>query len=181
MTRKKRLLMILGVVVVLVIADQLTKYMAILWLRQRSVIPFPAAWFPHDLFRFQYATNTGAFLSLGSSLGESARFWLLTGLNTVILVAVAAFVTLRRDLLNSVALSLALILSGGIGNLIDRVFRDGVVIDFMNMGIGYKNWGIRTGIFNIADLAIVAGLVLLMASELWRGYHEKQEAATEAS
>ena len=59
--------------------------------------------------------------------------------------------------------ALALILSGGVGNLIDRVLRGGLVVDFMNVGIGT----LRSGIFNVADLGIVGGLVLLLALELF--------------
>jgi signal peptidase II len=55
-------------------------------------------------------------------------------------------------------LACALLLGGAIGNLIDRVRFDGLVIDFMNLGIG----PLRTGIFNVADVAISVGAVLLI-------------------
>lgn len=51
----------------------------------------------------------------------------------------------------------ALLLAGALGNLIDRVRCDGLVIDFMNLGLG----PVRTGIFNVADVAITAGAVCL--------------------
>ena len=54
-------------------------------------------------------------------------------------------------------------LSGGIGNLWDRVIPDGRVIDFMDVGIG----SLRTGIFNVADLCITTGVVLLVAQTVW--------------
>jgi signal peptidase II len=54
---------------------------------------------------------------------------------------------------------LALATSGGIGNLIDRITNEGRVIDFVSVGIG----PVRTGIFNVADMAIMAGVVLLLA------------------
>ena len=54
----------------------------------------------------------------------------------------------------------ALIASGGISNWIDRVRDSGVVVDFLNVGVGT----LRTGIFNVADLAIVAGLAVLLSS-----------------
>ncbi len=50
---------------------------------------------------------------------------------------------------------IALIIGGGIGNLIDRLLRNGSVSDFMNMGVGR----LRTGIFNFADLFLIAGVV----------------------
>ncbi|MEK7730045.1 MAG: signal peptidase II, partial [candidate division KSB1 bacterium] len=60
-------------------------------------------------------------------------------------------------------LALSLIFAGGMGNLIDRIFRDGRVIDFLNLGIG----DFRTAIFNIADMAISFGMVLLIATSFW--------------
>jgi signal peptidase II len=51
----------------------------------------------------------------------------------------------------------ALIASGGFSNWVDRARFDGSVVDFMNMGIG----SLRTGVFNVADLAIIAGIVVL--------------------
>ena len=55
--------------------------------------------------------------------------------------------------------SSALIIGGGLGNLIDRILNQGAVIDFMNIGIG----PIRTGVFNVADLAILAGIFIFAA------------------
>jgi signal peptidase II len=54
--------------------------------------------------------------------------------------------------------SLSLICGGGFGNLIDRLRYDGYVMDFLNIGIG----PIRTGIFNVADVALMAGIALLV-------------------
>jgi signal peptidase II len=51
-----------------------------------------------------------------------------------------------------------LLCAGGIGNLLDRVRYDGYVTDFLNMSIG----PLRTGIFNLADVALMAGIVLFM-------------------
>jgi signal peptidase II len=52
--------------------------------------------------------------------------------------------------------AIALICGGGIGNLIDRVRFDGLVTDFLNVGAG----PLRTGIFNVADMALMLGLLL---------------------
>ena len=57
----------------------------------------------------------------------------------------------------TVSIAFALFLGGGIGNLIDRLTNDGRVIDFMHIGIG----SLRTGIFNVADMALMAGVFLL--------------------
>ena len=54
--------------------------------------------------------------------------------------------------------AMVLVAAGGAGNLVDRVVRDGRVIDFMNLGLG----PVRTGIFNVADVQIMVGLGLLL-------------------
>jgi signal peptidase II len=54
--------------------------------------------------------------------------------------------------------ALALVAGGGISNLIDRLLYNGRVTDFLNVGIG----SLRTGIFNVADMAIMAGALLLL-------------------
>ncbi len=58
----------------------------------------------------------------------------------------------------------SLVLSGGLGNLVDRIINDGRVIDFMNIGIG----SLRTGIFNVADVCITVGVVVLVFQALQR-------------
>jgi signal peptidase II len=169
MTRSARITLVSAVLVVLVALDQATKWLAIVYLRGRfgPVWSFPSSWYPNDLFHLVYAENTGAFLSLGSTLTDGLRFWLLTGLNIVILTVVAGILVLRQRLDFSRVLPLTLILSGGLGNLIDRLARDGRVVDFMNMGIG----GLRTGVFNVADVAIMAGLFALLFAEFFLPAH----------
>ena len=66
---------------------------------------------------------------------------------------------LRRPQHDTLAVwAMVLIAAGGMGNLVDRVLRDGRVIDFMNLGLG----PVRTGIFNVADVQIMVGLGLLL-------------------
>ncbi len=79
-------------------------------------------------------------------------------MNAVVLVAIPAVLAAKTDLGRPQMLAVALLLAGGIGNLLDRVFHGGLVIDFLNMGIG----PLRTGIFNVADMAIMAGFALLL-------------------
>lgn len=156
-------MLVLAIVAVSVVLDQVTKRMAIAWL-----MGVPPRIYFGDFFRFQYAENTGAFLGLFGQMSASVRQVLLIGFNSVILAVVSAFLLFSRDMMKTVAVALALILAGGIGNLIDRVAYSGVVVDFMNMGLPWikiKGWEPRTGIFNVADLAIVGGLVLMVLAE----------------
>lgn len=180
MSRAWRTVAVLAAVTACVTLDQYTKVLAIRHLAPMRAIVwgFPADWSPNDLFHLTYAENEGAFLGFGGRLPDGARFWLLTGLNFAILAVVAGIVAFRRQIDTSTICALALILSGGVGNLIDRLFRDGRVVDFMNMGIG----SLRTGVFNVADVAIMAGLFLILFAEIIRIFHrppveEKNEEA----
>ena len=53
---------------------------------------------------------------------------------------------------------LSLIAGGGVGNWIDRLTNDGRVTDFLNVGVG----GLRTGIFNVADVVLLAGVAIFI-------------------
>ncbi len=161
MKKYNHLLLAAAIIVVLIAFDHATKWVAIQYLRQP---PFP--WrSPGDLIRIQYAENTGAFLSLGATLSPTLRAWVMMGLNSVILACVAAWLIFGRSRPLVVPVSLAMILAGGLGNLIDRVFRNGHVVDFMNIGVNFGESSLRSGIFNVADLAIVFGLLLLLVHE----------------
>jgi len=187
MTGGRRWMWIVLLLLTSIALDQATKVVAIRTLSQEITIPngsqrvaskiiaFPDSWAPNDLFRFQYAENEGAFLSLFSNLPDAIRSGILIGLNSVILLVVAGMLFFRRDMALSVALALSLILSGGIGNLIDRLFRDGRVVDFMNIGIGWNDFRLRSGIFNIADMAIMAGLFWLIGIEIYRILYAKKQ------
>lgn len=67
---------------------------------------------------------------------------------------------------------MALFVAGGSSNLLDRLTR-GSVIDFMNVGLG----PLRTGIFNVADMAIMLGAGLVMLAS----YRPNVDARTENS
>lgn len=148
------------IILSLIALDQATKWAAIAYLKGQP--PRSYLW---DIFRFQYAENPGAFLSLGSSLSEETRFWILTVAVGGFLLATLVYLFRSRNLHRSAAFAFALLASGGVSNLIDRLFRPGGrVIDFMNMGI----YQLRTGIFNIADFAILMGVFLLAIPTLNR-------------
>jgi signal peptidase II len=127
-----------------------------------------------DVFRFQYSINRGAFLGLGARLPDAVRFWSLTILVGVVLVGMLGFVWASPEMSHPVSiLGVCLVIGGGLSNLIDRLLNDGAVVDFMNMGVG----NLRTGIFNLADVAIVAGGGILLAWSLFfRGAGKTKQA-----
>ena len=106
-----------------------------------------------------HAENRGGFLSLGAELsprGRTAVFVVATGL----VLVVVGIGMLRSRLAPWPLLGATLFVAGGASNWFDRVTH-GTVIDFLNVGIG----PVRTGVFNVADMAILAGLGLIIAGE----------------
>ena len=152
MTGWRRAVLMGSVLVACVGCDQATKRLAVAHLKDG-----PAHSFLMDTFRLQYAENPGAFLSLGASLPPEVRRVVFTLGVAALLVALAVVALTRKNLTTAHLVATAAFIGGGLGNLWDRVFQGGVVVDFMNLGVG----PVRTGIFNVADLAIMAGAVLL--------------------
>jgi signal peptidase II len=114
--------------------------------------------FAGDVVQFQLASNPGAFLSLGAGLPEPVRQWLLLGMVPLLIAFVCLAFGWRAHVTRAQALALACVAGGGLGNWLDRVLNDGSVTDFVSLGVG----GLRTGIFNLADLAVVGGVAALL-------------------
>lgn len=109
-----------------------------------------------DLLRVELVRNRGAFLGLGSGWSPLLRGALFLGSAAALLVALAVLAA-RGSTSARTLWSLALLAGGGVGNGIDRALH-GAVVDFLNLGVG----GLRTGVFNAADMAITLGVVLLL-------------------
>lgn len=139
--------------------DQTTKAVAKEYLPRNEVLSFA-----HDTFRLQYAENRGAFLGIGFSLPEKTRELLFTVGVGAIVFGMLGFLLLAPALPHSTAIALSLIASGGLSNLVDRIAYDGYVVDFLNIGVG----SLRTGIFNLADVAIMVGGIAFIVSGLRR-------------
>jgi signal peptidase II len=137
--------------------DQITKRIA-----EQTLANEPVHSFLFDTFRLQYIQNKGAFLGFGSNFSDVTKLWLFLVLPFVFLIGAALYVIFSRKPTTAQAILVSLIVGGGISNLIDRVLQ-GSVTDFLNVGIGT----LRTGIFNIADMAIMAGAIGLFLLELF--------------
>lgn len=130
-----------------------------------------------DTFRLTYAENYGAFLGMGSSLPAGVRTLIFTVLVGAFLVGLGVWM-FRGPVKSTMAIvASSLIIGGGIGNLIDRIAFDGGVTDFLNIGIG----SLRTGIFNVADVWIMAGVfMLLFTPEMWETDEDEEPEEDEA-
>jgi signal peptidase II len=123
-----------------------------------------------DTVQFRLASNPGAFLSLGAELPEPVRQVLLMGLVPLLMALVCLYFATSVRASRAQWLALALLSGGGIGNWLDRVLHDGAVTDFVSIGLG----SLRTGIFNLADLAVVAGVCILL---VFRGHAGEEPPA----
>ncbi len=150
----KRSAVLLGVLAVSVGCDQATKHLA-----TATLAGHPGHSFLGDVFRLTYAMNDGAFLSLGANLPPGARFWVLTVAVGLLLLGLVAYALLGKKLSVLQVGGYALIAGGGLSNWFDRARNGGAVVDFMNLGLGTT---LRTGIFNVADLAILVGIGVLL-------------------
>ena len=156
MSMTKRILMIVFVLVACVGCDQATKSLAEAYLTETEVQSFLG-----DTLRLQLAHNTGAFLSLGANLPEAWREGIFSTGTAALLLVLLAFTLFFKSATTLEIVAYSLFLAGGAGNLIDRVMC-GYVVDFMNVGIG----PLRTGIFNVADIAVTFAVFVLVAESL---------------
>jgi len=144
-------LVLLVAVVSTIGCDRVTKHVATTALAGVSTRSYLA-----DTVRLEYVENTGGFLGLGADWPDAVRMTLFTtGTGLVLLVMVGLAVRLHWH--GRRLIGVWLVFAGGASNWVDRVAR-GSVVDFMNVGVG----PLRTGIFNVADVAIMVGVAVLL-------------------
>ncbi len=153
MPKNKRLLLALVIIMTSIGCDQTTKQIA-----HKKLPRWQKISYLDDTIRLQYAENAGAAFSIGADLPASTRWFIFNLGQGIFLLILLIYLIRNANQQFSQFLGFAFILGGGLGNFIDRIIRDGVVVDFLNLGIG----NIRTAIFNVADVAITTGLVLLI-------------------
>jgi signal peptidase II len=147
----------LGLVVLILISctgcDQVTKNIAKEALASSAPISLL-----NDSIRVEYTENPGAILGLGADLPSEIRLLFFIIFVSLVLTLTLVFIVNTHGLNLIPLVGLSLITAGGIGNLLDRLFNDGAVIDFVQLGLGL----FRTGIFNLADVAILVGVSTLL-------------------
>lgn len=157
----------LGVVGVVVALDIITKRIV-----ENTLVLYDPVPVIGDFFRLTYIFNRGA--AFGLHLGGASRF-IFMGLAIVAVVVLFGMYrgTPWTDRVR--LLAIASVTGGAIGNLIDRVRWDRGVVDFLDFGIGNTRWPV----FNVADIAVTCGAVLLAIS-LWREESEAERAKAAA-
>ena len=156
------MIILLIMILLLIGADQLVKYWAVTSLRDAGSMEFIHIG-DTKIIDLTYLENRGAIF--GSMAGQK---WFLIGFTSlVIIAAVAAFIRTRgRSKLLS--FSLALLIAGGIGNIIDRI-RLGYVVDMIEIKL------FRFAIFNVADICVTVAVFLIVVYMIF--IDGKKEAA----
>jgi signal peptidase II len=148
-----RTLTLLALLTMTVGCDRVTKHWAV-----TSLAGAPDRFFLAGTLQLEYAENTGGFLSIGSQLPPAARLAIFSVATSFMLIALLVIgIKYGGSYWRLVAVSLAF--AGGASNLLDRITR-GTVVDFVTVGVGYA----RTGVFNVADVAILAGICMWLLS-----------------
>ena len=118
--------------------------------------------FLHDHITLSKVENTGAFLSLGDSLSGPVRTIILNIFPLLAVLFGLYFILTRTNLNRYTLLGIILVVGGGFGNVYDRIAH-GSVTDFM-----YINFVVfETGVFNVADVSIMAGMFIILI-QYWR-------------
>ncbi len=148
-----RVVVMITVIVVIVGCDQGTKTLARSRLGNGTVVSLFGG-----ILVMSYVENQGAFLSLGERLPRVARGIVFIAVPLAVLAGIVLSVARKKNVRGLFAAGLACVAGGGLGNLLDRVFHGGRVGDFLTLGVG----SVRTGIFNVADMCIMLGCLLLV-------------------
>lgn len=143
----------LAILLLTIAGDQLTKAVA-----QQKLSPNQPIMFLNDVIVLIRTQNSGAILSLGANLSDQFRFLLFVVFAGIVLFALLFYTFTAYDITLIQRVGLAFIGGGGLGNLMDRVANQGEVVDFIHLDLGF----FKTGIFNLADVAIFLGIFLFL-------------------
>ena len=162
---RNRLLLWTSITVIVAVFDQATKWAILQWVPLFEKVPI------NSFLNITHQQNTGAAFSFLANAGGWQR-WFFIVLSGVVSAVIAVWLwRLRTGKQMVLALGLAFVLGGAIGNVIDRV-RLGYVTDFIQVLI--FGWPFPS--FNVADSAITVGAALLIVDALFISGKQEQPA-----
>jgi signal peptidase II len=162
-----RLVLVLGLIVFNIGCDQVSKKIV-----RNNVAPHQTISVIKDHFIVTRVENPGAFLSMGDGLSKTSKNILLSALPLLVIGLGLYYALTKKNLSKTTLIALCFIIGGGIGNIFDRLMY-GSVTDFLHL-----KWGVlKTGIFNLADVSIVAGVLVILFSTLFK---KKESISKEA-
>ena len=139
------MILLIAIIVGAIGLDQLTKWLAVVYLQGEPSFPL---W--KDVLHFTFVKNEGAAFGMLSN-----QRWVFMVFSTIAILGLCVYLFGFRPKSRYVQITLAMIVGGGIGNMIDR-FLLGYVIDFIDFTL------INFAVFNVADSFVTVGAFMLM-------------------
>ncbi len=146
------IVLIISIVFLNIGCDQVSKTIVRKKIAENEVIKL---WYPH--LTLTKVENSGAFLSFGSSLSSPVRFIILSILPCIALILGLVFLFTKTNLSKTLLVGICFVIGGGLGNVYDRILY-GSVTDFIHIDFIV----FETGVFNLADLSIMVGMVIIV-------------------
>jgi len=145
-----RIILILLVITANIGCDQFSKKIV-----KRSVLPYETIRVLNDHLTVTRVENSGAFLSAGDSMSKTSKQIFLTLIPIIAMILGLVYLFLK-PVSGNMLIGLCFVIGGGLGNLFDRIMY-GSVTDFLFVKVGI----FETGIFNLADVSIMTGMLLI--------------------
>lgn len=156
-----RIVLILLIITVNIGCDQFSKKIV-----KGSVLPYETIHVLNNHLTVTRVENSGAFLSAGDSMSKASKQIFLTLIPIVAMILGLVYLFLK-PVSGNMLIGFCFVIGGGVGNLFDRILY-GSVTDFL-----YLKFGIfQTGIFNMADVSIMAGMSVILLQFLLRRDHK---------
>tara|TARA_B100001996_G_scaffold378565_1_gene362927 strand:- start:629 stop:1111 length:483 start_codon:yes stop_codon:yes gene_type:complete len=153
MLEKKRNISISIIIALSIFLDQISKILI-----RNNVDQYSDIKLIGEYFILTNVENSGAFLGMGSDFSPIIKMIFLLILPVIVLTCIIIYVYRDKEIDKISLIGFSIIIGGGIGNIFDRIMY-GSVTDFLFINLG----GIfKTGIFNIADLAVTTGMILIL-------------------
>jgi|TARA_B100001093_G_scaffold230818_1_gene221369 signal peptidase II len=159
MLKNNRYYKISSLIILSIFLDQFSKF----WIRN-NIESYNEIELIGSFFTLIRVENSGAFLGMGSELSYIPKLILLIIFPILVLVAVSIYTYVDKKLDNLSLVGFSLIIGGGIANIFDRIVY-GSVTDFLFINLGF----FKTGIFNIADLSVTTGMILILIASFKKG------------
>ena len=153
MIGKKRNISITIIIAISILLDQFSKFLI-----RQNVDQYSEIKLIGDYFILTNVENSGAFLGMGSDFSPFVKTIFLIILPVIVLICIMIYVYRDKQIDKISLIGFCFIIGGGIANIYDRILY-GSVTDFLFIDLG----GIfKTGIFNIADLSVTTGMILIL-------------------
>lgn len=151
-----RIILILAIIVINIGCDQFSKKIV-----RRNIAPYETIHFLGNHVTVTNVENTGAFLSLGTSLPKTIKNILLSLLPFIAISLGLFYLLSKQSLPSPMLIGFCFVIGGGIGNVFDRIVY-GSVTDFLHINFEV----FQTGIFNLADLSIMTGVLIVLLQSI---------------